>query len=494
MKRNWLVVPLAALLACGAAWGAARLAGSDRLPAGMTAGGLALGGLTADEALARLNARIDEALSVRVAALSPDGRTPSKATLTLRQLGMTIRADEAAAALRRFREAGWWERARMRSGLSRDYGFAVAWDKAAMLRAAQRTWGGLVPAVPARSARRTIGERDEVVYVPEQAGSGPDWGKLAADVMALAPKSLAAAGAGVDGGGADGGAGGGGRTLAVRMAVAVTEPPVTVAKLKAQGIERKIAEFTTSFASSGDGRSHNVEATAKALDGTLLAPGEVFAYDRIVAKAERTYGWEEAPVIVKGRLTTGVGGGICQVSSTLYNAALAAGLDIVERRNHSLAVHYLPLGLDATFAEGYINFRFRNSTGKYLLIRTEVTGKRLTVKLFGTMPRNVKYRMETRRLKATPPKVVYVGNDRLAVGEADVLQRGEPGVVVESYRLKFVDGRLVSREKLSRDTYLPRDELVAVNPRDPRLASAGAGPGAQLPSLGLADSGPVEPL
>jgi vancomycin resistance protein YoaR len=209
-------------------------------------------------------------------------------------------------------------------------------------------------------------------------------------------------------------------------------------------------------------------------------PGEIFEYGKIVAKAEAEYGYKEAPVILKGKLTPGIGGGICQVSSTLYNAALLAGLDIVERRNHSLVVSYLPKGLDATFADGYVNFKFRNSTGKQLLIRTVVQDKTVTVKLFGSMPDDVSYRTETEQLKVNQPKTVYVADAKLAVGAQQVQQKGEPGYVVEAYLVKLVDGEFAERKKLSKDTYRTQDTLIAVHPDDPRLLPEGgkAAPGA----------------
>src|SRR5690606_20121148 len=114
-----------------------------------------------------------------------------------------------------------------------------------------------------------------------------------------------------------------------------------------------------------------------------------------IARAEELYEYREAPVILNGKLVPGIGCGICQVSSTLYNAVLRSGLEIVERRNHSLPVAYLPIGQDATYAGGAINFRFKNTTGKHLIIRTEVKDRELIVKLFGTMPDNVRYDVES---------------------------------------------------------------------------------------------------
>ena len=250
----------------------------------------------------------------------------------------------------------------------------------------------------------------------------------------------------------------------VELPLVTTTPDVTVASLKAEGLDRKIAEFTTSFTTSGEGRSHNVTVAAKALNETLLMPGDIFEYGKIVAKADKEYGYMEAPVILKGKLTPGIGGGICQVSSTLYNAALLAGLEIVERRNHSLVVHYLPVGLDATFADGYVNFKFKNSTGKQLLIRTVVADKKLTVKLFGSMPTNISYSTETVQVKVNQPKVQYVANAKLGLGKQETLQSGEAGYVVESYRIKSVDGDVVDRTRLSKDTYRAQDTLIAVNP------------------------------
>jgi vancomycin resistance protein YoaR len=239
------------------------------------------------------------------------------------------------------------------------------------------------------------------------------------------------------------------------------------------------------------------------LNDTLLQPGEVFEYGRIVAKAEKEYGYKEAPVILKGKLTPGIGGGICQVSSTLYNAALLTGLEIVERRNHSLPVSYLPRGLDATFADGYVNFKFRNSTGKQLLIRTVVSDKTVTVKLFGTMPDNVSYRTETAELKVNPPKTQFVADPAVTPGQQKLVQKGASGYVVEAFLIKNVDGIVAERKKLSKDTYRTQDTLIAVHPDDPRLLPSGAGtPGGakdapssgEPPASGAEEGAFVEPV
>lgn len=256
-------------------------------------------------------------------------------------------------------------------------------------------------------------------------------------------------------------------------AAAATSAPEQ--KHRDEGRPRKIAAFSTSFAASGEGRAHNVEAVAQALDNTLLMPGDVFDFGSIVVKAERERGFKEAPVIVSGKLKPGIGGGICQVSSTLYNAVLHAdGIDIVERRNHSLPVGYLPVGLDATFADGFINFRFRNATGKPLRIKTEVRNKTVTVKLLGAMNENVEYRIETVLQYIIAPKIVYAADPHLAEGQSKTLRPGAEGYVVDTYRVKLVNGEFAERVRISHDTYRSQDALVAVHPDDPRLEPSAA--------------------
>lgn len=238
-------------------------------------------------------------------------------------------------------------------------------------------------------------------------------------------------------------------------------PSITVESLRKEGIERRIVQFTTSFTRSGAGRIHNIQATADTMQDMILKPGEVFDYASVVERTRQNSGYREAPIILNGRLVPGIGGGICQVSTTLYNAALRSGLEIVERRNHSLPIHYVPLGQDATFSSGYINFRFRNNTGKHIQIRTIVQGKSITVKLFGSMPRNVQYHIRSKITRTIDPPVKVVRNQHLQPGEERVLQQGKIGYEVVTERIKLVDGKAVQTETVSTDRYQPKPRLVA---------------------------------
>ncbi|MBB6632546.1 VanW family protein [Cohnella thailandensis] len=457
MRKWWIaaiVFVIVVGVGAGTAGGRAIREGEDLLPARLSVGGLQIGGMSSEQALKLLRERTSELEKVKV-RLKGD---PSESSLPLAKLGMSIEAKEAERALEAFGKAKWYQRGKMKKELRSEYGFAVAWDETALSSETARAWGELGASEP-RNASRTITELDEVVYAPEIIGTKADLAALRESIAHLAPLSLTDATP---------------TEYEVELPLAEVVPEVTVASLKEEGLARKIMEFSTSFETSGEGRSHNVTAAAMALDGTLLLPGDEFSYGDIVAKAEKEYGYKEAPVIQNGKLVPGIGGGICQVSSTLYNAIIRVdGIDITERRNHSIPVSYLPLGLDATFADGYIDFRFKNTTGKQLLIRTVVKDKVLTVKLFGTMDESVQYEIETVQKKSVAPKTVYVSDSEVKLGGSKVQQAGKEGLVIESYRVKKVNGEAVERAKLATSTYKAQNELIAVNPADSRLTGNG---------------------
>jgi len=250
--------------------------------------------------------------------------------------------------------------------------------------------------------------------------------------------------------------------LRLTLPVTAEQAAVTVQSLQAQGVERKIAEFTTPIIDRSAGRLHNVSVTASVVNDMVLKPGEVFDYAKVIEQAEKQYGFQESKVILNGRLVNGVGGGICQVSTTLYNAILRSGLEVVERRNHSLPISYAEPGQDATFSSGWINFRFRNNTDAHLLIRTETKPDKFTVKLFGRIPDDIGYEIESHKLEVIPAPVEYVSNINLKPDERVTLVEGKPGYVVETFRITRKNGVVIARDKISKDRYAPQPTLVAV--------------------------------
>jgi vancomycin resistance protein YoaR len=469
---------LAAILAWAAGFaGLSLYARQSQLPRGLSIAGWEVGGTPAAELETALARRLERLGEVPVRLADPGGHAP-QAALTLRQLGLRVDPAKLAAEWAGLREGPALHRARQRWRLrGADLPLPYAFDPAALEAALQRTWPALYAQQPV-NARREITPDDQVRLVDGRSAYRVDTAELTKRLAALVPAAAWNGGEPA-------------ASVSVELPMKTLAPEVTLQTLEAQGIVRKLAEFTTAFPGNSSGRTHNIQATAQTVNDRMVKPGDLFDYSQIIGETEKTYGYQDAPVIVNGKLVPGIGGGICQVSSTLYNAILRAGLEVVERRNHSLPVSYVPLGLDATFASGHINFRFRNNTSSYLLIRTETDNNRLTVKLFGNAPANVTYDVESRVVQTLPPPDKYVRNPKLKAGARQVLQKGKPGYVVETYRTKKVDGKPVETVRISRDTYSAQPNLIATNTGE----SGGTGPSSPPPAPIVEDGikGPVFP-
>jgi len=147
---------------------------------------------------------------------------------------------------------------------------------------------------------------------------------------------------------------------------------------------KQIGQYSTYFNSNNKARSHNISLAAQAIDNYVIFPGETFSFNQIVGKRTKERGYMRAPVIVRGEMSEDIGGGICQVSSTLYNATDRAGLKILERYSHSKSVPYVPSGRDAAVSWYGPDFSFRNNYSLPLLIRAKAFGGRLLIRIFSS--------------------------------------------------------------------------------------------------------------
>jgi len=440
------------LLILATGWGLLYIYSTGKkVPEGAHAGAVEIGGMSVQQAWTALNEAWDE-FEQRPVHILLNEASGLEHSWALRQLGIAVERAAIKPVLDQLQKGNMIQRALYRYNFARELPVALALDAQQLGLALRKHWGWLEFNEPA-NARRIITSQDRIIYEPHHNGYRLDIEPLAGVLTAWAGQALNRPEQ----------AGEGRFTLGLET----LRPALTLERLQRQGIERKIASFSTSFARSSEGRAYNVASTAQVLNGWELAPGEVFDYSRIIQAAREHYGFREAPVIVNGRIVPGIGGGICQVSSTLYNAALLAGLEIVERRNHSTPISYVPMGRDATFAEGYLNFRFRNTTGHHLAIRTEVFERVLTVKLFGTMPASTTYRIESKLVKQLPPPTRKVRSGAAPRGGRVLIQSGKPGYVVEVYRIKLESGKQTARELISTDTYPPQATIIGVSAADP---------------------------
>jgi vancomycin resistance protein YoaR len=309
----------------------------------------------------------------------------------------------------------------------------------------------MAPIVASLSAGRTtvakdasfVAEKGSVRIVPSQVGRGPDLRKLAAD---LASACLP----------------GGSRSAALTLAE--TQPSLTTAAAKEMGIANRISTFTTSYSTSNPARTNNVHLLAAAFDGKLVAPGATFSFNGSAGQRTAAKGYQEAPAIVNGKLVPQLGGGVCQVGTTFFNTVFFSGLPIVERHNHSFYISHYPKGRDATVSWGGPDFKFKNDTPNWILIRTATTASTLTIALYGTDPG---YRVEYTTGEFTdlvPHGVTEVKDSKLAKGVRVVEDGGVDGRSIVVKRTVYKGGTVVRVDTFS-SHYSPKEEIVRVGTR-----------------------------
>ena len=255
----------------------------------------------------------------------------------------------------------------------------------------------------------------------------------------------------------------------------LTQPDYTAAEYKALLFRDVLGQCTTDFTPGNKGRTTNVLLATDFCNGVILMPGQVFSYNDSVGPRTYERGFKDATVYVGNSAEDGVGGGICQVSSTIYYAALRADLKIVERYAHSRMVTYVPLGEDATVAWGSKDFKFENNTPFPMKVVTSHKTNTLTVKLYGTQTQNKTVKIETTQLSKTPFEVVYELDETLPLGTEEVKSNGYTGYKTESWRVVYIDGVEVSRTLENKSTYKKYDKVILHNPK-PEEPVAPVGP------------------
>lgn len=252
----------------------------------------------------------------------------------------------------------------------------------------------------------------------------------------------------------------------VTVPLTVTMPEMTQARMQGLLFADVLGECTTSIGGT-EFRLNNVVVAAKAMDGKILMPGEVFSYNDTLGPRTVANGYQPAPAYIGGKTVDEVGGGICQNSSTLYMAVLRANLEIVERTNHMYTVGYVPDGLDATVAYNALDYKFRNNTEYPIRMEVKITGRKLTIKLYGTDTEHVTVKMVTETLSTTPYKVTYKPDDTVAVGKTVVDTTAYTGCKVRVFRCVYdANGNLISRTQESMNNYRHRDKVILYNPAD----------------------------
>jgi vancomycin resistance protein YoaR len=278
-----------------------------------------------------------------------------------------------------------------------------------------------------------------------------------------------------------------------RVVVASQPAHRTTAQARAMGITTRVGRYETIY--GGDpNRIHNVQLVARLIDGTLIAPGSTFSFNRATGERTADKGFLEAPVIINGELTTGLGGGVCQVSTTVFNAAYEAGLKITARTNHALYISHYPQGRDATVNYPDVDLRFVNDTPRWLLLRTFVGSSSLVVDLYGA-PLHRRVVSDTRPLVETgAPPTKSVPDPRYYQGVTLVEESGEPSRSTSVRRRVYTaSGRLIYNNTWY-STYRGEDRVVLVGTKPKPKPKKKIGPsGPSGPSGPTGPAGVIPP-
>lgn len=215
-----------------------------------------------------------------------------------------------------------------------------------------------------------------------------------------------------------------------------------------------ISSFSTNYKDSPEERKFNIRLALKSLDGKSIMPGEEFSFNKVVGLRTEERGYKKALVIFKGRYTEGVGGGVCQVSSTLYNAWLLGGLDVVSVTAHSLPSSYVELSRDATVSE-YIDLILRNPTDAEIFIATNYDEEKITINLFGKK-RDCEYKLQSETIKVIPYEEEIIELDEVGENEFFI---GKDGYISRLILSIEKGGRTLSKREIRRDYYKPQNSV-----------------------------------
>lgn len=241
----------------------------------------------------------------------------------------------------------------------------------------------------------------------------------------------------------------------------ITIPEKTIEDLGEEAFPSKLAEFTTMYNTSNINRSTNLELASQKINGTIVLPKEIFSYNKIVGERTIAEGYKESTEYSAGKIVKGVGGGICQLSSTLYNTVIYADLEIINRANHMFTTNYISEGRDATVSWGTIDFQFLNTRTYPIKIVSTVKNGIVKVEIYGIQEeKEYEISIQTDIIEIITNNINYIDDKTLKKGIEIVEQNGFNGVKSMTYKIKKYNGILISKELLSNDTYKPLEKII----------------------------------
>lgn len=234
----------------------------------------------------------------------------------------------------------------------------------------------------------------------------------------------------------------------------ITTPSVTIQDFGDKAFTDRLSRYTTRFDESNTNRATNINLASHKINEFVLLPGETFSYNKVVGARTIASGYKEAHIYINGTVADGIGGGICQLSSTLYNAVLLANLEVVERRNHYFIASYVPASLDATVSYGSIDFKFKNNRTYPIKIVCNSSNGVCSVEIYG-IKEDIEYEVviESNITETIPFDTKYKDTASLPIGTENIVVNGSNGYKSEAYKILKLNGKVISKTLLSKDSY-----------------------------------------
>ena len=241
----------------------------------------------------------------------------------------------------------------------------------------------------------------------------------------------------------------------------ITKPKVTTSQIGSEAFPNLLATYSTRYDGGNIDRTTNLRIACQKINDKVILPGETFSYNKTLGERTAAAGYKNAKVYENGQVVDGIGGGICQISSTLYNSVLMSNMEIVERRNHQFVTSYTPAGRDATVVYGMTDFKFKNTRTYAVKIQASCSNGIATVSIYGIKEENeYTVSFSTKTISTIPYSVQYVNDSTLANGTEKVKQVGANGMITETYIIKSLNGKVVSSKLLSKDTYNAMQRII----------------------------------
>ncbi|SHK47103.1 VanW family protein [Desulforamulus aeronauticus] len=411
---------------------------ATKVPAGVFVQGVDLSNLEKEQARQRIK-EIEQDLLNKKVSFTYQGQTWSK---PLKELGFVINVEDMVNQAMENSDSLVWRIKTYLQPVEKNINLSITIDKSQITSM-------LTPIAqaierPAIDAKFFVDDHGQIVILPDQTGLIVNSKQIETDLMQMDLSQP---------------------ELQIPLSINEIKATKTLADIESMGINGKLGEFTTSFDEKNSNRTTNIRIAAGKINGTILSPGQEFSFNKIVGERSQQAGYLPAAVVVANKFEEGLGGGICQVSTTLYNSILLANLSPVERHNHSLAISYVPLGRDAAVAWDQLDFKFKNPLPCHVYLRTVVAKNHITVQVYGdaALKKNITIRSwVTETIEAD--HVLKEIDPTLQPGEEVVVSPAYTGFRAKAERIIKENGAVASKEPLSDSYYRPGPKVIKVGP------------------------------